>query len=146
MNSLCDLSSVHLLWPTSPESLSPARVCAEVVVFRIGGSDMFCLLLINGCIILVDKALQRGWGSGSGWERTKVNIYTPLRQHLDVQSRDMWADTHCPSPLFPLAVSSYLPLLLQIDIFIPWHLGIDRLLGSCLLGQLVGGWKGMKDK
>lgn len=50
-----------------------ACVCAEVVVFRMGGGggDMFCLLLINSCIMLVDKGFQRGWGPGRDGREAK---------------------------------------------------------------------------
>lgn len=39
-------------------------VCRGGGIQDEGGSDMVCLLLINGCIMLVDKAFQRGWGPG----------------------------------------------------------------------------------
>lgn len=36
-----------------------------------GGGDMFCLLLINSCIMLVDKGFQRGWGPGRDGKEAK---------------------------------------------------------------------------
>lgn len=68
--------------------------------------------------MLVDKGLQRGWGRGLEGGGQEVHLYTLPYLSSKLSEAVTCGPTFCPSlPFLPSSLT-----LLQIDIFIPWHL------------------------